>query len=119
MKIAITAQGPSPESAVDRRFGRAYWMLFYDQASRSWEAMENSVARNAVQGAGIQAAQQVADRQAAVLITGITGPKAFRALRTAGVKIIHGASGTVQESLQAYLDGLLAEATAEMAAGTP
>lgn len=119
MKIAITAQGPTPDSPVDQRFGRAYWLLFYDEAGHSWDAMENSSARNAVQGAGIQAAKAVADRQAAVLITGVTGPKAFQALEVAGVKIMHGATGSVAEALRAYQDGKLVEASAEMATGGP
>lgn len=118
MKIAITAQGPKPESTVDQRFGRAYWLLFYDEDSASWEALENSSARNAMQGAGIQAAQQVADRKAAVLITGVTGPKAYTALQAAGIKVMHGATGTVVDALQAYRQGQLVEASADDAVGT-
>lgn len=119
MKIAVTAQGSDPDSKVDQRFGRAYWILFYDEAADSWEALENSSARNAVQGAGIQAAQQVADRRAGVLVTGVTGPKAFKALDAAGIQVMHGAAGTVRETLQAYREGKLTRASAEMAVGAP
>ena len=117
MKIAITAQGPKPDSSVDQRFGRAYWFLFYDQETASWEALENSSARNAVQGAGIQAARLLADHRAAVLITGVTGPKAFKALQAAGIQVMHGATGTVTDALQAYRQGRLVEASAETAVG--
>lgn len=117
MKIAITAQGSTPESPVDQRFGRAYWMLFYDESSQTWEALENSAARNAVQGAGVQASRLVAERGANVLITGVTGPKAYQTLHAAGIKIMHGASGTVSETLQAYRDGKLVEADAASATG--
>lgn len=117
MKIAVTAQGPTPDSSVDQRFGRAYWLLFYDEAGQSWEPLENSAARNAVQGAGIQAAKLVAERGASVLITGVTGPKAYQALHAAGVRIMHGAVGTVAETLQAYRDGKLQEADADAATG--
>jgi predicted Fe-Mo cluster-binding NifX family protein len=117
MKIAVTAQGSDPDSKVDARFGRAYWILFHDEADDSWDALENSGARNAMQGAGIQAAQQVSDRQAGVLITGVTGPKAFKALEAAGIRVMHGASGTVREALQAYHRGRLTEASAETAVG--
>ncbi|OHB25480.1 MAG: hypothetical protein A2X84_13585 [Desulfuromonadaceae bacterium GWC2_58_13] len=119
MKIAITAQGSDPDSKVDQRFGRAYWLLFYDEASDSWEALENTSARNALQGAGIQAAQQVSDQRAEVLITGVTGPKAFKALNAAGIRVMHGALGTAREALQTYLQGGLIEASAEMAVGAP
>ncbi len=119
MKIAVTSQGETPESSVDERFGRAYWILIYDEVDDSWEALENSVARNAMQGAGIQAAQLVSDHQATVLITGVTGPKAFRALDAAGVRVMHGAKGTVQEALQIFCAGGLTEASADMAVGAP
>ncbi len=119
MKIAVTAQGPTPDSSVDQRFGRAYWLLFYDEAAQSWEPLENSAARNAVQGAGIQAAQIVAERGASVLITGVTGPKAYQALHAAGVRIMHGASGTVVETLRAFHDDKLREADADSATGGP
>ncbi|MEJ2201931.1 MAG: NifB/NifX family molybdenum-iron cluster-binding protein [Desulfuromonadaceae bacterium] len=117
MIIAITAQGPDPDSLVDQRFGRAYWILFYDRDKDRWDAMENTASRNASQGAGILAAQQLADRRAEVLVTGMTGPKAFRALQAAGIQVLHGATGTAREALQAYRQGTLTEATAELATG--
>lgn len=119
MKIAVTAQGPTPESAVDARFGRAYWILFFDEESSLWDAFNNSEGRNALQGAGIKAAQQVADQKAGVLLTGITGPKAFKALAAAGVKVFHGAAGTAQEAILAYKKGRLSEGTLEGAQGRP
>jgi len=117
MKIAITAQNPSPESAVDPRFGRAPWLMIYDPNEESWQAIDNSKGLNAAHGAGIQAAQKVADQQAETLITGAIGPKAYRSLTTAGIRIYHGAKGSVSEALQAYRDGALREASADDATG--
>ncbi len=119
MKIAITAQGSDPDSRVDERFGRAFWILFHDEADGSWDALENSIARNAMQGAGIQAAQQVSERKIDVLITGVTGPKAYKALEAAGIRVMHGAKGTVREALQDYHQGRLTEASSETAVGAP
>ncbi len=119
MKIAITATGSTPDSAVDQRFGRAYWFLIHDEADGSWEALDNSEARNALQGAGIKAAQAVADRGAGVLLTGVTGPKAYRALNAAGIAIYHGATGSAEKTLSDWRAGHLQQAGAEDASGRP
>ena len=106
MKIAITALGKTSEDSIDERFGRAFWILLYDEENDTWEAYDNSDARNAMQGAGIRAAQAVADRGAEVVITGATGPKAFQALTAAGIKIYHGAKkSTAREALEAMRRG--------------
>jgi predicted Fe-Mo cluster-binding NifX family protein len=117
MKIAITAQNPSPENQVDPHFGRAAWLMIYDQEKNEWESIDNSAGVNAARGAGIQAAQKVVDHQAGVLITGAIGPNAFKSLSAAGVKIYHGATGTVEDALQAYLEGQLTETSTNDATG--
>jgi predicted Fe-Mo cluster-binding NifX family protein len=117
MKIAITAQNPSPESQVDSRFGRAAWIMIYDQENKSWESIDNSTGINASHGAGIQAAQKVVDHQAVALVTGAIGPKAFKSLTAAAVKIFHGANGTVENALSAYLEGKLSETCTNDATG--
>jgi len=45
-----------------------------------------------------------------VLITGTTGPKAQQALKTAGIKIYHGAKGSVAAALDDYKKGRLEQA---------
>jgi predicted Fe-Mo cluster-binding NifX family protein len=117
MKIAITAQGPSPESPVDPRFGRAAWLMIYDPESDNWESIDNKAGIDAAHGAGIQAAQKVVDNQALALVTGAIGPKAFQSLTAAGIRIFHGARGTVREALQACQQGELAETTSQEATG--
>jgi predicted Fe-Mo cluster-binding NifX family protein len=117
MKIVITAQGETPDSAIDQRFGRALWFLVYDEETDNWKAIDNSQAYNAMQGAGIQAAQTVLDQKTQIVISGATGPKAFRALEAGGVKMFIGASGTVKEALEAFKKGQLKEATMADATG--
>jgi predicted Fe-Mo cluster-binding NifX family protein len=117
MKIAITAQNPSPENQVDPHFGRAAWLMIYDQEKNEWESIDNSAGVNAARGAGIQAAQKVVDHQAEALITGAIGPNAFKSLSAAGVKIYHGATGTIENALRAYLEGQLTETKASDATG--
>ncbi|AJF07476.1 NifB/NifX family molybdenum-iron cluster-binding protein [Geoalkalibacter subterraneus] len=110
MIIAVTSLGNDSGSPVDARFGRAAWFLLYDDQAQSWEPLENSQGQEALQGAGIQAAQQMASRGVAVLITGTTGPKAQQALKTAGIKIYHGAKGSVAAALDDYKKGRLEQA---------
>lgn len=117
MKIAITAQSPSPDSPVDPRFGRAPWLMIYDPNQDNWQSIDNSAGRDASHGAGIQAAQKVADQQAEAIITGAIGPKAYRSLTAAGIRIFHGAKGSVSEALKAYQAGTLSEASADDATG--
>ncbi len=117
MKIAITAQEPSPDSQIDPRFGRAPWLMIYDPTENNWQLIDNSEGLNAAHGAGIQAAQKVIDQQATAIITGAIGPKAYRSLTAAGIKIFHGAKGSVSQALQAFQAGDLAEANADDATG--
>jgi predicted Fe-Mo cluster-binding NifX family protein len=117
MRIAVTAAGPELASPVDGRFGRARWILIHDEEAGTWDAVDNAQARDALQGAGVQAAQLLADRSVQVLLTGITGPKAFRALSAAGVRVFHGANGTAERALDAWRRGQLSEATEKDARG--
>jgi predicted Fe-Mo cluster-binding NifX family protein len=110
MKIAVTASGPELTSPVDPRFGRCTYFLFVDSETLQFEAVENpNVALTS--GAGIQSAQLVAKKGANVLLTGSCGPNAFQTLQTAGVEVVVGITGTIQEAVQEYKSGKLQRAT--------
>ena len=63
------------------------------------EALDNSVGVSASSGAGVQAAERVARAGVEYLLTGHCGPNAFRALSAAGVKVITGVEGSVEDAL--------------------
>jgi predicted Fe-Mo cluster-binding NifX family protein len=107
MKIAVTATGKDLSSAVDPRFGRCLYFIIVDSDSMKFQAVENSQNLNLPQGAGIQAGKTIADQHADVLITGNCGPKAFKVLELAQVKVITGAGGTVAEVVEKYKTGEL------------
>ncbi len=102
MKIAITSSGQNLDSEVDLRFGRAAGFIIYDIENDSFEYADNTQNLNAMQGAGIQAAQNVVEQQVGAIITGNCGPKAFAVLSSAGVKIYIGAQGSVKEVIEKF-----------------
>jgi len=107
MKIAVTSEGPLLESRLDPRFGRAKYFLFYDTETGEYEFYDNEEGANALQGAGIQSAELVVNRGAQVVITGHCGPKAFRALKEAGVEVYYAGEGTVRDAIDALARGEL------------
>jgi len=112
MRVAITAAGPDLSSPVDQRFGRAHYLLIVDTPKRTTLAVDNLAGMNAAQGAGIQAAQSVIDSHASTLITGHCGPKAFRALKAAGINVYLTSEGTVADAVDRLEAGELALAPA-------
>lgn len=106
VKIAISATGPGLEANVDPRFGRCQYFIIVDAETMQFEALENSSAA-AAGGAGISAAQMVANKGAEVVLTGNCGPNAYQTLSAAGVQVISGVSGTVRNAVEAYKAGRL------------
>jgi predicted Fe-Mo cluster-binding NifX family protein len=115
LKVALTTSGDSLNAPLDNRFGRASKFLIYDMDTGAFEIVDNRQNLNAAQGAGIQSAEKIARSGATCLITGHCGPKAFRVLSAAGIKIFTTDAATVAEALDQYRSGKLTEArTADM-----
>ena len=104
MRIAVASQGMDLTSKVDNRFGRAPYFLIYDTQSEKAQVVTNGQNVNAVQGAGIQAAENVTNMNVDLVVAGNFGPKAFRALRAAGAKVALRANGTVSEAIELALN---------------
>jgi len=106
MKVCITSRDSSLESEVDPRFGRCSCFMLVDSESMSFEAVPNEMSGMSG-GAGIQAAQLMAEKGVGAVVTGNCGPNAFRTLGAAGIEVYTGASGSVKEALEAYTSGKL------------
>ncbi|ACB85986.1 NifB/NifX family molybdenum-iron cluster-binding protein [Natranaerobius thermophilus] len=108
--IAITAKGENAESPMDayldQRFGRCEYFVLYRQNDDEVEILPNR-ARNSDSGAGVRAAQLIADQGVKVIITGKVGPKAMRALQASNVDVYTEATGTVRTALEEYQQGQL------------
>jgi predicted Fe-Mo cluster-binding NifX family protein len=86
---------------MDPRFGRAAAFVILDTASGATEVVSNAEGVAAAHGAGIAAAQLMAQRGVSCVITGRVGPKAEQALQAAGIRVVTGEWPTVREALGA------------------
>jgi len=90
MKVCVTSSGPSLESQVDPRFGRAAYFIVFDTEARTYDVIENKQRLDAPQGAGVQSASTVAKSGAEAVLTGNCGPKAFRVLDESKIAVYVG-----------------------------
>jgi len=110
MKIAFTTSGVDLDAPLDSRFGRAPKFLVYDLEANAFTVIDNEQNMNAVQGAGIQAAEAVSRLGAEAVVTGHCGPKAFRVLSAAGIRVFNTDALTVAAALEQYRAGKITEA---------
>jgi predicted Fe-Mo cluster-binding NifX family protein len=108
MKICVSASSDSLDAAVDSRFGRCPYFVIVDSETMEYNVIPNA-STGASHGAGIQAAQTVANMGVKAVITGNVGPNAFNVLSATGIKIVTGASGSVRDAVEKYKSGQLKE----------
>lgn len=111
MKVLVTTTGRTLDAQIDPRFGRATLFAIVDLETNQLQVVGNEEARQATQGAGIQAAALASRLGVSVVITGHCGPKAFTALQAAGIEVVSGAEGTVAQSVNDYRAGRLKAAS--------
>jgi predicted Fe-Mo cluster-binding NifX family protein len=109
MKLIVTSVGKDVTDLVDMRFGRAPYFLLVDMETGAVTVHENSQNLNAAQGAGIQSAETAVRLGADAVISGNVGPKAFRALAAAGVKIYQVSGNTAADAVERFKKGDLKE----------
>lgn len=108
MKICVSSSGTNLESQIDPRFGRCPYFIIIDDDTMKFEALANSNI-SAMHGAGIGAAQVVANKNVKVVITGNIGPNAYQVLSSTGIKIITGITGKVKDAIEKFKSGELEE----------
>jgi predicted Fe-Mo cluster-binding NifX family protein len=112
-KIAITSEGPTLDDAVDPRFGRAAGFIVVDPQTFEFEYVDNGASQAMAQGAGIQAAENIARAGAQALLTGYVGPKAFVVLEAAKIKVAQNLERmTVRQAVERYKNGAVEWAAA-------
>lgn len=105
--IAVSAMENSLDAPVDPRFGRAKYFVLVDPETMEWEGIANNCNMNALQGAGIQAAQLVAQQGVRTVLTGNCGPKAFQTLQAAGIQVVINANSTIRQAVEKFQRGEL------------
>ncbi len=116
MKIAVSSTGPTLDSAVETRFGRCLYFLLVNPATLEFEAIANANFELSG-GAGIQAAQLIAEKNPAVILTGNCGPNPRQVLDQAGIQVVTGVSGSVSQVVQQFAAGSLKTSPAKQTTG--
>ena len=101
MKIAISSSGPGLNDRVEARFGRCPYFVFVDTETLESDSIPNpNISLGG--GAGIQSAQLMADRGVSAVLTGNCGPNAFKVFGAAGIQVITGIDGVVQDAVKRF-----------------
>jgi predicted Fe-Mo cluster-binding NifX family protein len=107
MKIAISTTENSTAAVMDDRFGRAPGFILLDTSTSESEFIDNQKNADAGQSAGIQSAQALVNKGVDAVISGHCGPKAFRVLNDAGVRVFMSSPVKVSEAISQLQAGQL------------
>lgn len=107
MKIAFSTEGKDLNASLNPRFGRCSGFLVLDTAQKTFVLLDNTANRDAVQGAGIQAAQLLAGNGVQALVTGYCGPKASEVLSRAKIPVYEGEEKSLRDLATAFEAGKL------------
>ncbi|MEA5060456.1 MAG: dinitrogenase iron-molybdenum cofactor biosynthesis protein [Clostridia bacterium] len=106
MKIAMPVEDKSLDSGVCPSFGRAPYFLFYNMLTNASYFLQNAAATSQG-GAGIKAAQVIADEKVQALLTPRCGENAAQVLKESGVVLYKTVAGTARENIDALAEGKL------------
>ena len=116
---AISSEGPALEDMVDPRYGRAggFVLAAFPGGDLSAEPeisyLDNGDAQMLATGAGIATTEHLADAGVTAVISGYVGPKAFEALKAAGISVFQDMDGmSVGQALEKFRAGGCREAEA-------
>jgi len=104
MRIGFTAKGTGWDSHIDARFGRARFLLVFDDERDELNVFDNTAMAEQQHGAGPGTAKKLFDMKANVLITGNgPGDNAANILKKAGIEIFTGAEGlSIEDAYKHY-----------------
>ena len=108
MKIAVSSTGKNLTDNISEVFARCPYFIIAEienQEIKKFEAIKNE-SENQMGGAGISAAQLMAEKDIKVVITKNVGPRALDVLNQFNIEIYYG-DGTIKEVLQEFIDGKL------------
>ena len=104
MRIAVSSTGKTINDSVSDVFGRCPYFIIAeieDKKIKKTEAIENEN-REQMSGAGVSAAQLMAEKDVEIVIAKNVGPRALDVLKQFNITI-HSAQGTVKQALDAVI----------------
>lgn len=104
MKIAVSATANGLDAPFSPLFGRCPVFVIVDIDTMAVETVPNQAMASSG-GAGIQAAQSLANRGVGAVVTGSVGPNAYQVLAAAGISIYTFPIGTVRQAVEAFKAG--------------
>ncbi len=107
MKIALPAKSNTLDSEIDERFARAEGFIIFDDQTKDFEFIKNSMPD--AHGAGPKAVQKLAEKDVKVLIIPSVGNNAFQAIQASNIKAYFSVKASVKENLDKYFSGSLEE----------
>lgn len=117
MKVAISSVGKNQQSLIDNRFGRCQNFLIFSDQGKLEKTISNP-AIGASRGAGVQAAQVLADEDVDAIITGNMGPTAFAMLEKSGIKMFLSSSTMkAEDAFNKWKDNDLEQITSSVRRG--
>jgi len=102
MKIAIPVDDKFLQSKVCISFGRTPYFLIYETDTKESTFLDNNAAASQG-GAGIKAAQAVADEKVSALITPRCGQNAADVLKAANIKIYKTMNDSIEDNVEAFI----------------
>jgi predicted Fe-Mo cluster-binding NifX family protein len=106
MKIAMPINEKRVDSGVCISFGRTPYFLVHDTETKENLFIENTAAKS-TGGAGIKAAQIIADNGADAVLTPRCGENAAGVLQNAGIKIYKTVGDSVESNIKDFISGNL------------
>jgi predicted Fe-Mo cluster-binding NifX family protein len=119
MKIAISTTHETLDADFEPRFGRTAYFCIVDTDTGETASYPNPAIAS-TGGAGVQAAQFIAEQGVKVVISGNFGTNAYKALQAANIRTFLSPGNSTlaaQDLLVQYQSGLLQEVTAPTHAG--
>jgi len=106
MKVAVSSTDKNIKSNVSDVFGRCSYFVIAeieDGEIKRTEIIENK-STGQMSGAGISAAQLMAEKNVNAIITGNVGPRALDVLKQFNIEV-YSVSGAVKDVLQEFING--------------
>jgi predicted Fe-Mo cluster-binding NifX family protein len=108
MKIGISANGKNLEDTISEVFARCPYFIIAEIENgkiKSFEAIENEISGR-MGGAGIFAAQLMAEKDVKAVITKNIGPRAFEVLKQFNIEVYQG-EGEIKKAIEEFIQGKL------------